>query len=331
MLGDPGIVVVADAYRKGIRNFDVQKAYDICLKTVFDPASKRTGGEAYNRYGYVPGDISATLENVFADHCISILAEELGDRENAALFRDRAQNYRNIFSSEVGWMRRRDGAGNWADWKGIYDTDGCTESNIFQQSWFVPHDPQGLISLMGKDTCLENLERLMAESDLSAMWNEAYNHPNEPCHHLVHMFSELGCPSRTQYWVRRIQKESYNTTEYGFCGNEDVGQMSAWYSLTALGFHMMSPGSNIFYVNTPLFRRAQVRLSETYHGRAVSDTLVIACDRDPAQYPYICGMEVNGTPIHRAYLTWEELSHGGEITYHLTDTPDDSWVWEETT
>ncbi len=326
MLGDPGIVVTVDAYNKGIRNFDVQKAYEICLKTAFDPASKRTHGKAYNRYGYVPNDISATLENVYADFCIALFAEALGDRENAAIFRERAQNYRNIFSSEVGWMRRRDEKGNFAEWKGIYDTDGCTESNIFQQSWFVPHDPQGLIELMGKETCLENLERLMEESDLSAMWNDAYNHPNEPCHHLVHMFTELGVPNRTQYWVRRIQMESYNTTEYGFCGNEDVGQMSAWFALTALGFHMMAPGTGIFYVNTPLFRRAELRLSEQYHARTVADTLVIECDRDPATNPYICGIDVGGTSIHRAYLTWEELSCGGVITYHLSDTPDDSWV-----
>ncbi|MBE6653526.1 MAG: glycoside hydrolase family 92 protein [Ruminococcaceae bacterium] len=326
MLGDPGIVVTVDAYNKGIRNFDVRKAYEICLKTVFDPASKRTCGEDYNRYGYVPDNISATLENVYADFCIGLFAEALGDEKNAAVFRERAQNYRNIFSPEVGWMRRRDEEGNWAEWKGIYDTEGCVESNIFQQSWFVPHDPQGLIGLMGKETCLTNLERLMAESDLSAMWNDAYNHPNEPCHHLVHLFTELGLPSRTQYWVRRIQKESYNTTEYGFCGNEDVGQMSAWFALTALGFHMMAPGTGIFYVNTPLFRRAEIRLSEQYHARTVADTLVIECDRDPAENLYICGIDVNGAPIHRAYLTWEELSHGGVITYHLSDTPDDSWA-----
>ncbi len=178
MLGDPGIIVTVDAYKKGIRNFDVQKAYDICLKMVFDPASKRTGGAAYNKYGYVPDHISATLENVFADHCISVFAAALGDRENADIFKNRAQNYRNIFSPEVGWMRRKNEAGEWAEWKGIYDESGCTESNIFQQSWFVPHDPQGLISLMGHDKFIENLDRFMEESDLSAMWNKAYNHPN---------------------------------------------------------------------------------------------------------------------------------------------------------
>lgn len=326
MIGDPGIIVTVDAYQKGIRNFDVQKAYDICLKTAFDPNSKRIQGALYNKYGYVPDQISATLENVFADHCISVFADALGDGENARLFEARAQNYRRIFSPEVGWMRRKSKDGAWAEWKGVYDDAGCVESNIFQQSWFVPHDPQGLISLMGRERFLENLDRLMEESDLSAMWNRAYNHPNEPCHHLVHVFTDAGQPSKTQYWVRRIQKESYNTTEYGFCGNEDVGQMSAWFALTALGFHMMAPGSGIFHVNTPLFKRARVKLSREYHACAVSDTLVIECDRDPDENLYIGGITVNGRPLDRAWMTWEELSCGGVIRYHLKNTPDDSWV-----
>ena len=157
----------------------------------------------------------------------------------------------------------------------------------------------------------------MRESDLSAMWNDAYNHPNEPCHHLVHMYTDVGQPSKAQYWVRRIQKESYNTTEYGFCGNEDVGQMSAWFVMTAL---------LIFHVNTPLFKRAEIRLSREYHSRAVSDTLVIECDKDPCVNPYICGIDVNGSAIDRAWLKWDEISSGGIITYHLTDRPSDEWV-----
>ncbi len=326
MIGDTGIIVTVDAYKKGIQKFDVKKAYDICLKTVFDPKSKRTGGIAYNKYGYIPGKISATLENAFADHCISVFADAICDHENANLFKKRAQNYRNIFSVEVGWMRRKDEFGEWAEWNGIYDTKGCVESNIFQQSWFVPHDPQGLISLMGHHKFIENLDHLMEESDLSAMWNDAYNHPNEPCHHLVHLFIDAGCPYKTQYWVRRIQKESYNTTEYGYCGNEDVGQMSAWFAMTALGFHMMAPGSGIFYVNTPLFRRAEIKLSEQYHSRKNSDKLVIECDKDPETNPYISGIDVNGIPIDRAWLKWEEIATGGVISYHLTDQPNDEWA-----
>ena len=325
MLGDPGVIVATDAYRKGIRNFDTQTAYDICLKTAFDPQTKRSGAGAMNTLGYVPNRISDTLENVFADYCISRFAEAVGDTENADLFARRAQNYRKIYDPESGWMRRRFEDGTWAEWKGEYDEAGCVESNIFQQSWFVPHDPRGLMELMGRDRFVSELERLMAESDLSAMWNTAYNHPNEPCHHIIHMFTEAGLPWRTQYWVRRVQDEAYNTTEYGYCGNEDVGQMSAWFTLTALGIHMMAPGSDIYHINTPLFRRAEIRLSEAYHPRKISDTLVIETDRDPAENIYIQGVTVNGTSIDRAWLTWEEIANGGVIRFALSDQPNMEW------
>ena len=328
MLGDPGVVVTVDAYRKGIRNYDVDAAYEICKRGAQSPNSRRSGAADMNRYGYVVDNISQTLENSFDDHCTAVFARELGDTETAAEFDRRAASWKNLFDPETKWMRRRDADGNFAEWRGEYDDDGCTESNIFQQSWFVPHDVRGLMDAMGHDLFVERLERLMAESDLGAMWNEAYNHPNEPCHNLVHMFTDAGHPERTQYWVRRIQRESYNTTEYGFCGNEDVGQMSAWYVLTALGIHMVAPSSNIFYVNTPLFTRAEITLDHTYHRRRIADTLTMVCDRDPDKFPYIRGIEVNGTPIDRAWLTWEEISDGGEIRFLLSDIPDSAFAKE---
>ena len=317
MIGDPGVIVTVDAYRKGIRNFDVKKAYEICLKTAFDPKTRRNNAEEMNTLGYVPGSISRTLENVFADHCIGLFAEEMGDGENARLFAQRAQNYRKIYSEETGWMRCRNADGSWLDWRDEYDERGCVESNIFQQHWFVPHDPAGLIGLMGRERFLSELERLMSESDLSAMWNKAYNHPNEPCHHLVHIFNEAGEPRRTQYWVRRIQEEAYNTTEYGFCGNEDVGQMSAWFTLTALGMHMLSPGSNVYQLNTPLFRRAEIRLSKAYHPCAVADTLVIETDKEPAENVYVRSVTVNGRKLEKMELTWDDIANGGRILFEL--------------
>ncbi|MBR6725930.1 MAG: GH92 family glycosyl hydrolase [Clostridia bacterium] len=326
MIGDPGISVVLDAYRKGIRDFDIKRAYDICLKTAFDPNTGRFGAEDMNTLGYMPNDVSYTLENVYADWCISMLAKELGDSENEKLFTERAYNYKKIFDTSVGWMRKRNRDGSWDVWNGEYDYDGCMESNIFQQTWFVPHDPQGLFNLMGRDKAIANLERLMEEADLSAMWNDSYNHPNEPCHHLVHMFNDIGLPWRTQYWIRRIQNESYNTTEYGFCGNEDVGQMSAWFVLTALGFHSMCPGRNVMHINTPLFRRAEIALSKKYHTCAVSDKLIIETDCDPIENLYIQGVSVNGVELDRAWLKWEEIANGGVIRYRLGKTPNTEWA-----
>ena len=328
MIGDPGIVVIVDAYLKGIRNFDAKKAYEISVRSALDPATKRKGAADMNRLGYVQGKISHTLENVFADYATARFAHAMGDEKNAAAFGGRAQGYKNIFDPQTGWMRRRFEDGTWGEWIDEYDGAGCVESNIFQQSWFVPHDPQGLISLMGHGRFVENLERLMGEADLSAMWNKAYNHPNEPCHHVAHLFVDAGLPWRTQYWVRRIQNEAYNTTAYGYCGNEDVGQMSAWFVLTALGIHMVAPGSMVYHVNTPLFRRAEIKLSREYHKRGVSDTLVIETDLDPADHPYIRGITVNGQRIYRAWLKWEEIANGGVIRFELSSTPCTKWASE---
>jgi len=133
-------------------------------------------------------------------------------------------------------------------------------------------------------------------------------------------------PWRAQYWVRRIQEEAYNTTEYGFCGNEDVGQMSAWFVLTALGVHMVAPGSNIFHINTPLFRKATLRLDKRYHKCTYGDSLVIETDREPAENMYIRSISVNGNRLDRAYLTWDEISSGGVIRFELSDAPCADWA-----
>src|SRR5690606_13567991 len=126
------------------------------------------------------------------------------------------------------------------------------ESNLFQQHWFVPHDVAGLIRLMGHRRFVSELEELFEKADLSALWNENYNHSNEPCHHIPHLFVYARQPWRTQYWVRRIQNEAYRCGPYGYCGNEDVGQMSAWFVLTALGMHPVCPVDGVYVLNTPL-------------------------------------------------------------------------------
>ena len=211
-------------------------------------------------------------------------------------------------------MRRKDENGNWAPWKGEYDTDGCTESNIFQQSWFVPHDPQGLIGLMGKEQCVANLDRLMAESDLSAMWNEAYNHPNEPCHHLVHFFNDLGQPHKTQYWVRRIQLESYNTTEYGFCGNEDVGQMSAWYLFTAMGFYPVCPGTDQYVLGAPYLPYMKLSLA---NGQSLEIKAPGVSDKNR----YVKAVLLNGKPYTKTYITHEDIVGGGTLEFVMSAKP----------
>jgi putative alpha-1,2-mannosidase len=214
-------------------------------------------------------------------------------------------------------MGARDADGAFLPIQNEYDTTGCVESNVYQQSWFVPYDVQGLCHRMGRERAIALLERLFERADLSALWNEDYNHSNEPCHNLTHYFTLMGLPERTQYWTRRVQREAYRLGAFGFCGNEDVGQLSAWYVLSALGFAQICPGHEEYFINTPLFVRAKIALSQKYHARAVGDTFEIVCDRDPGEYPYVDEIRLNGEVLHRHYLTYSEITDGGVLELKL--------------
>ena len=131
----------------------------------------------------------------------------------------------------------------------------------------------------------------------------------------------LGLPHRTQYWTRRVQKEAYRTGAFGFCGNEDVGQLSAWYVLSALGFAQLCPAYEAYFINTPLFKTAEIKLDLNFHSCAVSETLSVECDKDPLEYPYIKALYLNGKKINRAYLTFSEITAGGKISYELSKEP----------
>ena len=325
MVGDPGTLVMADAYLKGIRNFDIEKAYAIAVasarseETLFDKPflHKRPPHRQYREDAFEPMSLSGTLEFLLADHVMARLAEALGKADDAKYFRERAESWKKNYDDSLGFMAPRDENGNFVAIKDKYDTTGCVESNVFQQSWFVPYDIEGLALLFGKERMEALLEELFEKADLTALWNENYNHSNEPCHNLTHYFNVLGAPHRTQHWTRRVQKEAYRLGAFGFCGNEDVGQLSAWYVLSALGFAQICMGENRYELNTPLFKRATVRLDRAYHRCAVADSLTILCDEDPLAYPYIDHVILNGEPIGRSYLTYEEITGGGVITFCL--------------
>jgi putative alpha-1,2-mannosidase len=218
-------------------------------------------------------------------------------------------------------MNRRNENGVFAPFESKFDQKGCVESNIFQQTWFVPHDIEALCRKMGPERFEKELDEFFETADLSAFWNDAYNHSNEPVHTVPHIFSLIGRPEKTQYWVRRIQREAYRPGPYGYCGNEDVGQMSAWFVLTAMGIHQSCVASNRFELNTPLFPKITLSLNPDRHGCRVSRALTIRTDRDPETHPYIASVEVNGQKIDRLFLTWEELTDGGEILFRLTQNP----------
>ena len=327
MVGDPGAIVVCDAAVKGIMPYDPETAYEIIRSSALGQKmlfgkpfrSSRPDCEAYLDGCYVPGKLSDTLEYLLADYAAARFAEKLGKPEDTAFFMSRAGRYPENFCRERGFMSPRDSEGGFLPEKDRYDHAGCVESNIFQQSWFVPYDVEGLSALFGEARTISLLEEFFANADLSRLWNEDYNHSNEPCHNITHYFTVLGLPHRTQYWTRRVQKEAYRTGAFGFCGNEDVGQLSAWYVLSALGFAQICPADGKYWFNTPLFPNASIKLSPQFHSCAVSNELRIECDRNPLDFPYIDAVFYNGRKVERNYLTYEELTAGGRVRFCLTD------------
>ena len=253
MLGNPALSVLADAYAKGIRSYDVEKAYRYAVNS-----SKRFGNDPL---GYTPSElcISHTLEYAYADWCISRLAEQLGKREDAALYAAKGQAYRNIFDREKGWFRPRRADGAWEPWPENARTTewyGCIESNPYQQGWFVPHDVEGMVELMGgREAVLRDLTEFFDKTPSDMLWNDYYNHANEPVHLVPFLFNRLGQPWQTQKWTRHICEKAYADKVEGIVGNEDAGQMSAWYVLAAAGLHPACPGDTRMEITSPVFDR----------------------------------------------------------------------------
>ena len=329
MVGDPGLIVVADAYVKGIRDYDAEKAYEIakasilCSKELFGKPfrSIRPDCEQYIQDAFIPKKLSDTLEYLLADYTMARFAEAMGKHNDAEYFMSRAKRYGENFNSRRGFMAPRRKSGRFMFIRGRYDDNCCVESNIYQQSWFVPYDVIGLSNLFGEKRMIKLLENFFEKADFTKLWNEDYNHSNEPCHNITHYFSVLGLPHRTQYWTRRVQKEAYRTGAFGFCGNEDVGQLSAWYVLSAIGFAQLCPGKEEYYINTPLFKKAKIKLDPKYHACTAGDTFSVECDKDPLEYPYISSVYLNGRKLERAYLTYSEITTGGVLSFELSKVP----------
>ncbi len=331
MVGDPGLIVVADAYTKGIRGYDAEKAYRIAkassdCETELDGKpfhSVRPDCEQYTKDVYVPEKLSDTLEFLLADYTMAQFAKAMGKTADADYYINRVRRYKENYNKLLGFMAPRKANNKFVFEKGKYGDDGCVESNIFQQSWFAPYDVVGLSKLFGEKRTVRLLEKFFKKAKLSALWSDDYNHSNEPCHNITHYFNLLGLPHRTQYWTRRVQKEAYRTGAFGFCGNEDVGQLSAWYVLSAVGFAQICPGYNEYFINTPLFPKVKVKLDPTYHSCSVDTVLSVECDKNPLDFPYIESISLNGKKLSRPYLTYSEITSGGVLSVKLSKEPSD--------
>ena len=315
MVGNPAISVLCDAYRKGIRDYDVEKAYRYALNT-----SRRFSN---NDDGYTPGNISCTLEYDYTDWCMARLAEWLGKEGDRAHFDKRALSYATIFDPESGWFRPRNEKGVFSSLpeKGrLQEGYGCVESNPYQQGWFVPHDVEGMIRLMGgREKVLADLTDMFEKTPGDYLWNDYYNHANEPVHHVPFLFNRLGMPSLTQKWTRDICRNAYHDKVTGLVGNEDVGQMSAWYVLAA-GIHPICPGDGRYEITSPVFDRVEFRLDPAY---AAGGSFVIEARDNSPENIYIQSATLNGKKYDKCYLTHDDLAAGGTLVLQMGVKPSD--------
>jgi predicted alpha-1,2-mannosidase len=311
MVGNPAVSVVTDAYNKGIWNYDTRKALEYSLNTV------RTFGN--NEQGYTPDDLSKTLEYAYTDWCVGVLLRSMGKEKEAEEFERKSQSYHQVWCDSVKWFRARSADGGWMPWKGRnVHWQGCIESNNYQQGWFVPHDVEGLIALMGKDYFERELVAFFEGADERFMWGDYYNHPNEPDHQVPFMLNYTSRPWLTQYWTRRICRNAYDDTVNGLCGNEDVGQMSAWYILTAMGFHPICPGNNRYELTSPVFNKVTIALDKRYYK---GKTFTIIAHNNSPENVYIQSVSLNGKVLNRLWITHEEIINGGVLEFILGKTP----------
>lgn len=323
-LGDPGLSVVVDAYMKGIRNYDVDRAYEIALQTATGPNSVRYFPDEMNSHGYVYShnsiNISLSLENTYGDWCLSRFAEGLGKTDDAAFYSLRAgENYKKLFDPEVGWMRQKDEDGNWKSaWTDKFAKDGSKEGNAYQWTWFVPHDVHGLIELMGESTFIKELDEFFAGSSPDfPPGSRYYNHSNEPVHQVISYFNFAGEPWRTQYWTRMVLKGTYLTSPDGLAHNDDFGQLSAWYVLNAIGFNQVAPGENLWHIGSPIFDEISIPLDPEYHSCSVDQKFTIKTENNSADNIYVQSATLNGQPMDRAWIKHEELIAGGELVLFM--------------
>ncbi len=317
MIGNPAVSVMVDAYNKGIRKFNIEKGYQYAKNSCEKDGNLDRG---HSRY------ISITLENAYSEWCLSVFADSLGKKEDAARYFKRSKSYKNVFDPEVKWFRPRNLDGKWWDWpkEGRLKMDyGCTESNSYQQGWFVPHDIPGMVELMGgREKALSDLTDFFTKTPENMMWNNYYNHSNEPVHHIPFIFNRLGAPWLTQYWTRQICKRAYHNSVEGLVGNEDVGQMSAWYVLAASGIHPVCPGDPQYEITSPVFNKITYTLDSSY---ARGKTFSIETHNNTPENIYIQSAKLNGHPYNNCYVDFKAISAGGKLDLFMGPQPNKNW------
>ena len=328
MIGYHAIPVIVDAYIKGIRDYDT----DMALNAMVLSAESNTHGlKAYKKNGFIrasdePESVSKNLEYAYDDWCIAVMADSLGKKEIAKRFYKRAQYYKNLYDPETGFFRGK----NSYSWFGPFKPEevnfNYTEANAWQYSLFVPQDISGHIKLKGGELSYEKHLDAMFESssvtsgrhqpDVTGLIGQ-YAHGNEPSHHMAYLYNFIGKPSKTQKYTAQIMNEQYSNLPDGLSGNEDCGQMSAWYVLSSLGFYPVTPGLDYYTIGTPLFDAATINLEN-------GNTFKIRTKNLNSDNIYIQSATLNGKEFNNSFLKHSTITNGGELLFNMGENPS-SW------
>ena len=336
MIGTHADSVIADAYIKGIRGFNTEKAYEAMYKDAMVPSKcwyeARGGLKYYKELGFVPVDkvgkaTSRTLEFAYDDFCVAQVAKALGKIKDYEMFIKRTENYKNVFDRSIKIMRGRKTDGSWADRQ--FDPTRTyryfTEGNAWQWTFFVPQDIKGLMELMGgRKAFINRLDELFTAPsrvegppDITGLIGQ-YAHGNEPSHHIAYLYDYAGEPWKTQERMREIMDKLYTPKPEGLCGNGDVEQMSAWYVFSAMGFYPVCPGMPTYEIGSPLFDKVIIHLN---NGKK----FIIEAENNSQENIYIKSAMLNGKRLDKPWFKHSVLSKGGILILKLADKPNKCW------
>jgi predicted alpha-1,2-mannosidase len=332
MIGYHAVPVIADAYLKGIRGYDTEKAFEAMKHSA---TRDKFGLKAYKAYGFIPVDeesesVSKTLEYAYDDWTIAQMGKEMGKTEDYKTYIQRAQYYKNVFDPETQFMRGRFRNTWFAPFDPYEVNFNYTEANAWQYSFYVPQDVSGFINLLGgKDKLEAKLDALFSaktktsgrdQVDITGLIGQ-YAHGNEPSHHMAYLYNFVNKPHKTQEKVYQILTELYKNAPDGISGNEDCGQMSAWFVLSSMGFYSVTPGSNQYIIGTPLFDKATINLES---GKQFN---IVANNRSETNI-YIESVRLNGKPLEKTFFNHSDIVEGGNLVFNMTDKPT-SWGTKE--
>ena len=329
MIANHGVSVIAEAYRKGFRGFDAERAFNMVKRTQTVSHPHKSNWENYMKHGYFPTDltevesVSSTLESVYDDYAAADMAKRMGKEEDAAYFSKRADFYKNLFDTQTQFMRPRNANGTWktpfdpsevahAESKG----GDYTEGNAWQYTWHVQHDVPGLIALFGGEEAFLNkldsvftVELKTTQADVTGLIGQ-YAHGNEPSHHVTYLYAMAGRPERTQELIRQIFDTQYRPEPDGLCGNDDCGQMSAWYMFSAMGFYPVDPVSGNYVFGAPQLPKIVLNLAD-------GKTFTVIAEGISDENKYVESITLNGEPYTKNYITHEDIVKGGTLVFKM--------------